>query len=141
VRLLLDTNVVSALRRATESAVREWAAAQDTADMAISVLTVMEIEIGIQRRQRSDPAQAAVLRRWFEERLLAAFARRILPIDLDVARHTAALHAPDPAPERDALIAGTALSRSMTVVTRNVADFERTGVSVVNPWENSAGRA
>lgn len=139
-RLLLDTSVVSALRRTTESAVREWAAAQETADMAISVVTVMEIEIGIQRRQRSDPAQGAILRHWFEERLLAAFSRRILPIDLDAARHAAALHVPDPAPERDALIAGTALSRSMTVVTRNVADFERTGVNVVNPWESGTGR-
>jgi len=62
------------------------------------------------------------------------FSSRILSIDADVARRFAGLHVPDPRAERDALIAATALVHAMTVVTRNVADFDKTGVRLVNPW-------
>ena len=99
------------------------------------MLTVIETEIGILRRSRQDPAQGALLARWFETRVLTAFSGRILPLDLEAARHVAPLHDPDPAPNHGALIAGTALAHQLTVVTRNTADFERAGASVLNPWD------
>ena len=76
-----------------------------------------------------------MLRSWLSDRVLPAFADRVLPIDTDVARRCAALHVPDPQTERDALIAATALVHGMTVATRNVADFAATGVPVINPWQ------
>ncbi|MBV8593411.1 MAG: type II toxin-antitoxin system VapC family toxin [Caulobacteraceae bacterium] len=84
--------------------------------------------------QRRDPQQGSRLRRWLEDRILAPFTTRILPIDPPTARRCAALHVPDPRPERDTLIAASALVHDMTVVTRNVGDFEPTGVALLNPW-------
>lgn len=84
--------------------------------------------------ERRDAAQGAILRRWLEKEVLARLASRILPIGVEVARRCAQLRVPDPRPERDALIAATALVHSLTVVTRNVADFEPMGVAVINPW-------
>jgi hypothetical protein len=95
---------------------------------------MMEIEIGVARPERRDREQAATLREWFERELLAAFDGRILPIDLEVVRRAAQMHVPDPRPERDVLIAATALTRKLTLVTRNTAGFRPLGVPVLNPW-------
>ncbi len=138
---LLDTNVISELRKSKQRvapAVRSWAGQQITHELSVSVITVMEIEIGVARLERRDDARGAVLRQWFEEELLAAFDERVLPIDLDVVRRAARLHVPDPRRERDALIGATALTRGLTVVTRNTADFEPLGVPVLNPWDEQA---
>ena len=112
----------------------EWAAAQVPDTLFISVITLMEIEIGILRLERRDPTQAARLRPWAERIVPAAFARRILAVDAAVARRAAPMHVPDPSAERDALIAATALVHGLIVVTRNVGDFARTGARVTNPW-------
>lgn len=74
------------------------------------------------------------LPQWLESAVAPAFENRVLAVDLAVARQCAKLHVPNPRAERDALIAATALVHHMTVVTRNVADFESTGVNVLNPW-------
>ncbi len=135
---LLDTNVVSELRKPAGRAtpgVHDWARQQMTSDLFISVITVLEIEIGVTRMERRDQRQGLVLRQWLERDLLIAFAGRILPIDVTVARHAAAMHVPDPRPERDALIAATALAHTHIVVTRNTADFEALGVDLLNPWQ------
>ncbi|HEY3014169.1 MAG TPA: type II toxin-antitoxin system VapC family toxin [Nocardioides sp.] len=133
---LLDTNVISELRKRTgDPAVKQWVTALRVTDVAISVVTVLEIEVGILKVARTDPKQAQVLTDWFEGQVLTGFADRILPLDLAAARRVASLHVPDRAPERDAFIAGTALAHGLTVATRNVSDFERTGVPVVDPWE------
>ncbi|MQA25547.1 MAG: PIN domain-containing protein [Micromonosporaceae bacterium] len=136
---LLDTNVVSELRKArtgrADKNVAEWAASVPVASLFVSAVTIQELEIGILLAERRDPSQGAVLRTWLESQVLPAFAERILPIDTTVARRSAVLHVPDPRPVRDALIAATALVHGMTVVTRNVADFAPTGTSVINPWE------
>lgn len=138
---LLDTNVVSELRKAksgkADKNVLRWAKDLPPAALFISAITVLELELGVLLAERRDPAQGAHLRTWFEERVLPAFLDRILPIDTAVARRCAMLHVPDPQSERDALIAASALVHGMTVVTRNIADFERTGVGLFNPWNAS----
>lgn len=134
---LLDTNVVSELRkppRSQDERVRAWAQSLRPSTAFISVVSVLEIEIGIGRLERRDPAQGALLRGWLEDDLLPRFAGRLLPVDLAVARSAARLHVPDPRPERDALLAATALVHGLTMVTRNVRDFAHTGVPLVNPW-------
>ncbi len=133
---LVDTNVWSELRNRgrADANVRAWAAAADNAEMFLSVVTVFEIERGILLKERRDPAQGTRLRMWLEQRLLQPFKPRILQIDVDIARVCAGLHVPDPRPERDALIAATALVHGLTVVTRNTADFEPMGVALLNPW-------
>ncbi len=135
---LLDTNLVSELRKPAgraAPAVHDWARQQITSELFISVITVLEVEIGVRRVERRDESRGLVLRRWLEGDLLVAFAGRILPIDVTVARHAAAMHVPDPRPERDALIAATALAHAHIVVTRNTADFEALGVELLNPWQ------
>lgn len=134
---LLDTNVLSELRKPAHAAnenVTAWAAGRRNSDMFISVITVLEIEIGIGRLQRRDRVQAQQLRTWLEERVLLGFSDRILPVDLPAIRRAAVMHVPNPRPERDVLIAATAMERNMTVVTRNIADFESLGVTLFDPW-------
>jgi len=137
VTYLLDTNVVSELRKAAGRAdpgVRAWARSKRTSELWLSVITVMEVEIGVCRVERRDQRQGRVLRRWLEQDLLPAFEGRLLPVDVAVARRAASFHVPDPRPERDVLIAATALERGMTVVTRNVSDFTALDVDLVDPW-------
>jgi len=137
VSYLLDTNVISELRKPAGRAapnVRTWAQRQPTSELSISVITVMEIEIGVARLERRDSFQGDVLRKWLERDLVLAFATRILPIDLAVVRRAAAMHVPNPRPERDVLIAATALTLSLIVVTRNISDFQPLGVELLNPW-------
>lgn len=136
---LLDTNVVSELRKAKAGRanpdVASWAGSISPTALFLSVVTVLELEIGILQIERRDPRQGAHLRDWLENQVVPAFDERILVIDLPVARKCAHLHVPDPVSERDALIAATALAHGLTVATRNVADFERTGVPLLNPWD------
>lgn len=135
---LLDTNVLSELRKGARRAspsVLAWAGRQRASTLSISVITAMEVEIGVRRRERRDPAAGAVLRRWFEHDVLALFAHRTWPVDLPAARRAAAMRVPDPRPERDALIAATALVRGLVVVTRDVADFSPLGAEVLDPWD------
>ena len=94
----------------------------------------MEIELGILRIERRDAAQGIRLRSWMDSYVMPEFSERILSVDAPVALRCAGLHVPDPRPDRDALIAASALAHGMTVVTRNLADFEPTGVPLLNPW-------
>ena len=134
---VLDTDVVSELRRPERAhpQVAAWAARTPLVLHFISSVTVYELEVGILLMERRDRAQGAVLRAWMDRQVLPRFEGRILSIDTAVARRAAALHVPDPRPERDAFIAATALVHAMTVVTRNVEDYRPTGVEVLNPWE------
>lgn len=136
---LLDTNVISELRKAKSGRADErvvaWAQSVLTADLYLSVISVLELETGILLMERKDAAQGAVLRTWLQDHVLPAFDRRILPVDLAVVRRCARLHVPDPQTDRDSLIAATALVHSMTVVTRNLADFKASEVSLIDPWQ------
>ncbi len=135
-RYVLDTNVVSALRvRGRHPVVEEWAASVPVVGQFVTALTIAEIERGVVAKERSDPPQGAVLRRWFDERVLPAFADRVLPFDLPAARILATYPVPDQAPLDDALIAAVAEATEMTVVTRNVRHFEPLGVRCLNPWD------
>jgi toxin FitB len=135
---LLDTNVVSELRKVrlgkADARVAVWADSVEAGDLYLSVITLHELEIGVLLAERRDPSQGSVLRVWLNAHVLPAFTGRILAVDTAVAQRSARLHVPDPRPVRDGLIAATALVHGMTVVTRNVADFESTGVVVLNPW-------
>jgi predicted nucleic acid-binding protein len=135
---LLDTNVVSELRKAgtrrIDAKVARWAAAADAGSFFVSVITLMELETGVRLVERRDARQGEPLRRWLDDKVRPGFAGRVLPVDEAVALRCAALHVPDPRPERDALIAATALVHGMTLVTRNVADFEPMAVPLFDPW-------
>ena len=136
---LLDTNVISESRKLhsgkADANVTRWLQSTSPAHTFISVFTVFELELGIRLKERQDETQGKALRRWLEGVILPGFMNRVLDADTDVARRCATLHVPDPASDRDAWIAATALQHGLTVVTRNVADFQRTGATLLNPWD------
>ena len=136
--ILLDTNVVSELRKGAkaDAKVTAWAGAQTPSAFFVSAVTLLELEIGVRRTERRDERQGAALRQWLEEQVLPAFEGRILAFDVAVARRCAALHVPDPKPDRDAIIAATALVHGLTLATRNIADFRKMGAQLVNPWQS-----
>jgi toxin FitB len=135
---ILDTNVISELRKAKKAHqnVRKWAQPLPAASLYISVISVLELEIGILLIERRDKEQGAILRAWMDRHVLPTFSSRILAIDTAVAQRCATLHVPDSRSDRDALIAATALVHGLTVATRNVADFEHMRVGLLNPWES-----
>ena len=133
---LLDTNVLSETRkREPMPSVAEWIAATPPARLHVSVLTLGEIQQGIERiRAKGDRHQAAALEGWLRE-LEAGFDDRVLPVTLPVASAWARQQQGRPLPVVDALIAATARVHGMIVVTRNAKDFEHAGVPVLNPFE------
>ena len=135
---LLDTNVISELRkggsRRINPNVEKWARQTTAAAFYLSVITILELEMGVLLIERKDRIQGAVLRCWLQDYVLPAFRDRTLNIDHNIALRSAALHIPDKRSDRDAFIAATALVHGMKVVTRNVADFADTGVEIINPW-------
>ena len=145
---LLDTNVISELRKEksgkADNNVVSWANSVSVIRLFLSVITILELETGILLFERKDPAQGAMLRSWLNAHVLPAFSERVINVDMAVAQCCAKLHVPDPRSDRDAIIAATALVHGMTVVTRNTADFVRTGVelsarSQAPAWERYVG--
>lgn len=138
---LLDTNVVSELRKARQGradpGVVTWAGSVNAKTLYLSAISLMELETGVLGIERKDAAQGALLRTWLNQQVLPGFAGRVLAVDATVALACARLHVPDRKSERDALIAATALIHGLTVVTRNLADFEGTGVPLINPWSQA----
>lgn len=138
---LLDTNVISELRkRNCDPAVRRWVESQGPNDLFLSVVTLAEIRFGIERAK--DAALRAELIEWLDAVLLPWFDGRILEISESVMlewrrmvergraiRHTFS--------QPDLLIAATAAVNGLVVATRNVADFEKAGIEVLNPWRVS----
>lgn len=134
-KYLLDTNVVSALRvRGRNAQVEAWAGSVSVADLYIAATTIAEIERGVASKERADARQGAVLRAWFEDRVLPAFSDRVLPFDLAAARALATYRVPEHAPLDDALIAAVAEANGLVLATRNTRHFEPLGIRLVNPW-------
>lgn len=133
---LLDTNVISELRRKgrLDANVHAWSQSIPLEDLYISVVTVMEIEQGILIVGRRDHRQADILRAWMTGWLVPRFQARILAFDVVAAFRCAAMHVPNPKPDRDSMIAATASVHGLTIATRNTRDFEECGVPVFNPW-------
>jgi predicted nucleic acid-binding protein len=132
--------VISELRKVragkADHNVAAWVRTVPPGSLFLSAIVVQELEIGTLLAERRDPPKGAILRAWLDDHVLPTFAERILSVDTVVARRSAALHIPEPRPIRDGLIAATALTHGMIVVTRNVADFEPTGVPLLNPWSD-----
>ncbi len=134
---LIDTNVISEIRKGIRAhpAVRTWFQNHAAQAHYLSVLTVGEIRKGIEQVRAKDPAKAAVFHKSLSE-VMSIFEGRILGIGLNEAEIWGRLSSAGKLPEVDGLIAATALSHGLTIVTRNVRDFDRTGAKVVNPWES-----
>ena len=135
---LLDTNVVSELRRAAVGEANEhlvaWASGVESRTLYLSSISVLELEIGVRRVERRDKRQGKVLRSWLADKVVPAFRGRVLPFDEASAVICAGYHVPNPRPDRDSFIAAVAESNNLTVVTRNTKDFESLGVKLLNPW-------
>jgi toxin FitB len=135
---LLDTSVVSELRkREPDTRVLAWYAAVPPADLYLSVLTIGEIRLGVERLRRRDPPQAARLERWLTG-LNLSYRDRIVAVDASIAEEWGRINVPDPLPVVDGLLAASAIAHDWTLVTRNVRDVQRCGVRLLNPFEPHA---
>ena len=133
-RYLLDTNVLSEARRPRgDEGVKAWISSVPTDELYLSVLVIGEVRRGIERLVRRDPDQAGVYEAWLDT-VLRDYADRILPVDAGIADEWGRMSVPDPVPIVDGLMAATAKVRTMTFVTRNTADVERTGVALLDPF-------
>lgn len=137
---LLDTNIISELRKfgkgkADENVMR-WFKQISLEDCYLSAITITEIQVGALAKKRKDPKQYEILEDWLMNILLPKFSKRILPMDTEVALACAELHIPDRRPINDVYIAATAKVNNLILVTRNIKDFEKCGVKLLNPFEN-----
>jgi len=140
---LVDTNVISELRKGPRCAppVRAWSERVPPAACFISRISLAEIRYGIERV--TDPGFRAELESWVQDGVLTWFGARVLDVDEAVLvrwRHLAgeARAAKCTYPQLDVLLAATALVHQLGVATRNVVDFARAGVRIVNPWDEPA---
>lgn len=135
---LLDTNIVSEMRKANTSArspqFATWLESINLDLCYLSAMTWFEVETGILRKERQDAAQGRLLRAWFEEVLKPEFGERIFAVSPPIALATAKLHVANPAAVIDSFIAATAMVHGKILVTRNVKDFAHFDVPIVNPF-------
>jgi toxin FitB len=134
-KFLLDTNIISEIRKRDRAHpnVARWVARTPVKEIGTSVIVLAEIRRGIELKRRSDPEQGESLDRWFVQ-MRTRLGDRVLPIDEPIAEVWALLSVPDPLPLIDGLLAATAKMHGLTLVTRNVADIARTGVSLLDPF-------
>jgi hypothetical protein len=131
---LLDTNVISELRRRKpDPLVLDWFAGVPSGRLFLSVLSIGEIRLGIERLRRKDSAQARALEMWLGG-LRNTYREQVVPVDADTAQEWGRLNAPDPLPVIDGLLAATAKVRGWTLVTRDTGDLARRGVTVLDPF-------
>jgi predicted nucleic acid-binding protein len=135
VTYLVDTNVISELRKGkrADAAVRSWFASIEDEEIFLSVLTIGELRQGVERIRRRDPDAAIRLDSWLA-RVVETHRDRLVPVDRLAAEEWGRMNVPDPVPVVDGLLAATAKAAGMTLVTRNVADVDRTGVDYLDPF-------
>lgn len=137
-KFILDTCVISELiTKKPKPQVVEFVDGLESDDVFLSVITIGEIIKGIEKLP--DSPRKADLRRWLQDDLLARFQGKILPLDTDIIVEWGMLSARaeaagKPMPAIDSLIAATTLAHKMTLVTRNVSDFDAAGIEIANPW-------
>jgi predicted nucleic acid-binding protein len=132
---LLDTNLISETRKLrADAGVMAFLTAADSAGLFLSVLTLGELRKGVEAKRRNDAATAARLEAWVDD-IETIFADRVLPLDVAAARLWGELSAGRSLPVIDTLIAATAITRGLTLVTRNTRDVAATGVPLVDPWQ------
>ena len=136
---LIDTNVISELRKGSRAhpSVLRWNAQIPLHIQWISSISIFELELGVERIKTRDPEQWKHLRSWLDHQVMPAFQGRIIAFDQEIAQTCAQLHIPNPQPERDSMIGATALQKKLTVVTRNISDFQSMGCALLNPWSSS----
>ncbi len=134
-RFLLDTNVISELRKGLRAdvGVLKWSLDTNPQAQYTSVLVIGELRQGVELKRRRDAEQAAALERWLERSILS-FEGRILVVDQTVAMAWGHLGVPDPVPEIDGLIAATAMTHDLTVVTRDRSILALNDVKSINPF-------
>ena len=136
---LLDTNLISEIRKMPKGkcgqGVEQWVKTTSQNLMFTSAVVLMELERGILAMERKDMAQGTMLRTWFEKDVLPAFQSKILSVNEQTAHICAKLHIPDHAHENDAWVAASAIQHNLVLVTRNTDDFARTGVRLLNPFQ------
>lgn len=130
---LLDTNVVSAARK-REGPVADWMVRLERQSLFLSVITLGEIARGIEMKRRNDSSTANHLAAWLHG-LRHSYENRIIGIDENIAAQWGRISAIRTRGDADGLIAATALVHDLILVTRNVADFDDTGVTILTPWE------
>jgi len=137
VSYLLDTNVISEIRKSNPNAgVSDWLAEAESDELHLSVLVVGEIRQGIERlRRRGDRKQADLFERWLAV-LRDEFADRLLPISVPIAERWGILNAAQPLPAIDGLLAATALEHDLTLVTRDTETLAGSGTRLLNPWRD-----
>ncbi len=137
-KFLLDTNVISELRKGTRAdpSVAAWAQSVDPRDLATSVLVLAEIRCGVELKRSKDPGQAERLDAWLAG-MRQKLQDRVIPVDEAIADRWARLSVPNPLPFVDGLMAATALTRGLILVTRNTRDVVVTGTQLLNPFQGS----
>lgn len=138
---LIDTNMLSEVQKGerADSGVRAWYDTTDPSALYLSVLVIGEVRQGIDHLHRRDPVQAERLEQRLA-RIKEGFADRILPVSAAVAERWGRNNVPDALPVIDGLLVATAQEHGLTLVTRNLRDVERSGVSVLNPFSDAAMR-
>ncbi len=133
---LLDTNILSELRKRglANPKVQAWYSTVQNSELFTSVLVIGEIRRGIELKRPKNPAFAAKLERWLRW-IQQDFQNKILPLTQQIAEVWGTLSPTRPLAEPDGLIAATALHHNLILVTRNVRDVQRSGVSILNPWD------
>jgi toxin FitB len=139
VSFLLDTNVVSELRKGTRANpnLAAWVTTVPPDRLYTSVLVIGELRRGIETVRRRDPAQARAYESWLDQ-VRMTFAGRILNIDERIAEEWGRLSAPDRLPAVHGLLAATAKVHGLTFATRNLADVVRTGIATIDPFMTNA---
>ena len=135
---LIDTNIISEMRkirhRKADPKLTAWVNSINSSLFYTSIVVMMELQRGVMGKHRTDPEQGKRLQQWFDISVKAIFDKRVLYINDHIAEVCAGLHVPNPKPENDAWIAATAIANGLTLVTRNVSDFDGIAVDIINPF-------